>query len=1605
MMVFKYRSRLFIPIFFLALLVGVMASVNAQENSAPPDTVTIAGTIQTLLGCANDWAPECENTMLTYDAGDDLWTATWTLPAGDYEYKAALNGSWDPENYGANAVEHGDNIKLAVPEEMAVTFFYDHKTHWVTDSINSIVANVPGDFQSKIGCPGDWAPDCLRTWLQDIDGDGIYTFRTTAIPAGDYQGKVALNQSWEPENYGLDGVEHGDNIPFSIPADGHELVVDYESVSHMVTVTVSEGVVGTPAPAAETPVEGEVAAPAAAPQPESVTIAGTIQALLGCANDWAPECEATMLAFDAEDVVWQATWVLPAGDYEYKAALNGTWDENYGAGAVSGGDNVLVTVPEEMEVTFFYDHATHLVTDSISTRMVVAVGDYQSELGCAGDWMVDCLQVWLQDVDADGIYTGSTVRIPAGDWKVKVALDQSPKENYGDAGELNGKSLLFTVPEAGHEVAFSFDGTSHVITVEVSAEVVATPEELAPQAQETPIPTEQATFPAIPEVTQTAAPQSVTIAGTLQSELGCANDWAPECENTMLTYDAGDDLWVATWDLPAGEYEYKAALNASWEPENYGLGAVEHGDNIPLVLAEDTTVTFFYNNKTHWVSDSVNSIIANVPGSFQSELGCPAEANDGDWEPPCLRTRLEDPDGDGVYLYYTNALPAGDYELKVAVNQSWDENYGADGAPGGANIPFTIPDAGYMLAVTYNRADNMVNAFVSDAPMGEIITVAAPVVGNITQPKAHWVTADTIAWDKASEEGATYALYYSPTAELALAEGAITGGESIPLTFDPTGLPESVTAQYPHLAALGALKIGEADLAKVPDILKGQFAITATAADGTLIDATSLQIPGVLDELYTYDGPLGVTYDGETPTLRVWAPTAQSVRLHLFDNDDAETTANVLDMTADPATGVWSIAGDASWTYKYYLYEVNVYAPATGKIEQNLVTDPYSFSLSLNSQRSQIVDLFSDMTLMPQGWVDMVKPELAAPEDIVVYELHIRDFSVNDASVPDEWKGTYMAFTLPDSNGMKHLKALADAGLTHVHLLPVFDIATINENKAERSDPSFEELAVFPGDSDQQQAIIVPNRDNDSFNWGYDPFHYTVPEGSYSTNPNGPTRILQFRRMVQGINDAGLRTVMDVVYNHTNSSGQAEKSVLDKVVPGYYHRLNASGGVETSTCCQNTATEHNMMRKLMVDSVVTWAKAYKVDGFRVDLMGHHMKDDMLAVRAALDALTLENDGVDGSQIYVYGEGWDFGEVLGNARGTNAAQLNMGGTGIGTFNDRLRDAARGGSPFGDWQAQGFVNGLYVDPNGITPGSEEAQLERALHYADLIRVGLAGNLADYQLTDMTGNTVTGKDVDYNGSPAGYTQDPQEQIVYVEAHDNQTLFDKIQYAAPAGTSPAVRARMQNMGISLETLSQGVVFYHAGIDMLRSKSFDKNSYNSGDWFNKLDFTYQTNNWAVGLPPASDNQADYGVMQPLLADPALASTPDDIMSTVMHTQEMLQIRKSSKLFRLETAEEIQNRLTFYNVGPDQLPGVIVMSLSDMVGDDLDSNCEQIIVIFNATPDDLAYEIGDLANLAFELHPVLAASYDTLVQTASYDAATGTFTVPAYTTAVFVLPE
>ena len=849
--------------------------------------------------------------------------------------------------------------------------------------------------------------------------------------------------------------------------------------------------------------------------------------------------------------------------------------------------------------------------------------------------------------------------------------------------------------------------------------------------------------------------------------------------------------------------------------------------------------------------------------------------------------------------------------------------------------------------------------------------------------QAHWLSLEIVAWDA------------PPRTQVLLRPGPAGAGSGERLNgraLVAAGTVDGALADAnPHLAGMHKWRIEGASREEVHGWLKGQVDLVALDAHGRQIATTRPQTGAVLDELYANDRQLGARFGHDGLTIALWAPTARSVRLRLFDSASSRQSA-VHPMVEDPLTGIWTTTGRGDWDRKYYVFEVEVFVPDTGRVETNVTTDPYALSLSANSTRSQIVNL-DDADLKPAGWDDLARVLPAAPEDRVLYELHIRDFSIGDRSVPEALRGRYAAFGHRGGQGMRHLRNLAEAGLSDVHLLPSYDCATIPENRAEQRHPG--DLRAFPPNGEEQQAAIVVIKETDGFNWCYDPLHYMVPEGSYSSEPDGTARIAEFRAMVLGLAEAGLGTVLDVVFNHTMASGQDRQSVLDRIVPGYYHRLDGAGKVARSTCCANTATERKMMERLMLDAMVVWARDYKVSGFRFDLMGHHSKQNILNARAALDRLRLEVDGVDGPNLYIYGEGWNFGEVANDARFVQATQKHMGqGSGVGTFNDRIRDAIRGGGA-GDkgeksMRNQGFASGLYTAPNALNRASAEDR-ERSLAAADQIRAALAGSLSRYPLRTADGRTITAGELSYNGGPFGYASDPQETINYAEAHDNQTLFDSNAFKLPRDTDPADRVRWQNLASSIVLLSQGVPFLHAGQELLRSKSLDHNSFNSGDWFNPLDFTMSDNGWGRGLPPKADNQAEWPIARALLADPGLRMGPAEINRAQAHVREFLQIRKSSPLLRLRTADEIIANVRFHGDGPDQTPGLIIMALGPVKGEDM-------IVVINATRS--VQSLPGIADGAYRLHPVLERSTDPVVRTARHDR--GGFHVPGLTTAVFV---
>jgi pullulanase len=871
-------------------------------------------------------------------------------------------------------------------------------------------------------------------------------------------------------------------------------------------------------------------------------------------------------------------------------------------------------------------------------------------------------------------------------------------------------------------------------------------------------------------------------------------------------------------------------------------------------------------------------------------------------------------------------------------------------------------------------------------------TLVPAANGATVAAHAVWLSRSLIQWPGAPAQGRYVLVSSADGALVATAGRPVSGAEdTLPLAIAGEPVPAPLAQRFRHVHA--GVVLQAADPARAMRALRGQALVVREDDQGRVLEATALQIAGALDDAYAAAaqlGDLGVTLAPRSTRFAVWAPTARAVHACLYpDAEGAATT--VAGMRRDDATGAWRGEAAGRLAGGYYAYLVDVVVPGVGLV-RNRVTDPYSISLNADSRRSYIGAL-DDAALQPRGWPRDVAPRtVRRSTDLAVYELHLRDFSIGDASVPAPHRGKYLAFTDAGSAGMRHLRALAQAGMTDVHLLPVFDIASVPERGCTTP-------RIDGGPADEtQQAAVVAGAAGDCFNWGYDPFHYSAPEGSYSSDADdGAVRVREFRAMVQGLHRAGLRVGMDVVYNHTAAAGQHAQSVLDRVVPGYYQRLDADGAIEHSTCCDNTATENLMMGKLLVDSVTQWAVQYHVDSFRFDLMGHQPRAVMEALQRRLKAAT-------GRDIPLIGEGWNFGEVADGARFVQASQLSLNGTGIGTFSDRARDAVRGGSSTDSAHLradQGWINGEFFDPNEASHKTREDLLDAA----DMIRVGLAGSLRTMTLTTWRGPTLAFDKIPYGNQPAGYASAPGEAVNYVENHDNQTLFDNDLLKLPLATSRADRARVQILGAAVVAFSQGVAYFHAGVDLLRSKSFDKNSFDSGDWFNRLDWTATDNGFGAGLPPRPDNGALWDVERPLLADASLKPAPADIAWTRDAFLDLLRIRASTPLFHLATAADVRRRVSFPASGPAQEPTVVAELIDGrgLAG----ARFGAVLVVLNADKQSHTLDVPALRGRRWRLHPVHLGPHaaDTrIAQEARVDDATGAFVLPERSAVVFVAP-
>ncbi|MFZ6656889.1 alpha-1,6-glucosidase domain-containing protein [Undibacterium sp. TJN19] len=920
------------------------------------------------------------------------------------------------------------------------------------------------------------------------------------------------------------------------------------------------------------------------------------------------------------------------------------------------------------------------------------------------------------------------------------------------------------------------------------------------------------------------------------------------------------------------------------------------------------------------------------------------------------------------------------------------------------HLPLMLAMIIYGLGNLTQAAENRSTSVQSSAALAacngsdfQTSLIASQMTG--TDARAYWLSARLIRWPGLAAT-ARVSLYSSSNGQLQLSKGKkVEAADTAFRLKEETAAPDATLAERFSFAGTGpTYRLDQLSHKQLQALLRHQLLIVAEDDNGNVIDFTGLQIAGTLDDIYRaaahfeqFGVRIAKNLSKHQTAFNLWAPTAQQVSICIYPDGKSQADA-VLPMQFDDNTGIWHGSSPKLLTAQYYTYLADVYVPGKGLI-RNRVTDPYSISLTTDSRRSYIADLTA-AALKPAGWdrqtiTDKVKNQT----DMQVYELHVRDFSINDHSVRPAFRGKFLAFTEAKSNGMRHLQALSKAGLTDIHLLPVFDFATVPEAGCQT--PAIQGAA----DGADQQKMVMQYANVDCYNWGYEPFHYSAPEGSYATDASdGASRILEFRKMVMALHGTGLRVGMDVVYNHTAGAGQTPYAVLDRIVPGYYQRLNNAGQIERSTCCDNTATENRMMAKLMSDSVLLWARHYKIDSFRFDLMGHQPRQVMEDIRARLKTET-------GHDIQLIGEGWNFGEVANNARFVQASQLSLNGSHIASFSDRARDALRGGghgdSGNGIVKNQGYINGLIYAPNALADKNKNPV--ELLRTTDMVRVGLAGSLRDYKMLTWTGQQKRLEEMDYAGQPAGYVSQPDEVVNYVENHDNQTLFDINAYRLPADTSREDRARVQGLALATTAFSQGIAYYHAGVDILRSKSMDGNSFNSGDWFNRLDWTYQDNYFATGLPPEKDNGRFYPYITPLLANPDIKPSPQDIAFTRDLFRDLLQIRASSSLFRLTTAHEVSQRLHFYNTGASQNPLIIAAHLN---GDKLPGAAFQNLMYFiNISPHIQELRVSAQSRHQYMLHPVhmqAQAADKRIAAQARYESVNGQFVIPARSAVVFV---
>jgi pullulanase len=617
----------------------------------------------------------------------------------------------------------------------------------------------------------------------------------------------------------------------------------------------------------------------------------------------------------------------------------------------------------------------------------------------------------------------------------------------------------------------------------------------------------------------------------------------------------------------------------------------------------------------------------------------------------------------------------------------------------------------------------------------------------------------------------------------------------------------------------------------------------------------------LLDNEYNnYTGKLGVAYSKENTKFVLWAPNANNVRLALFGKDGKVYTnapEKILDMNRG-IQGTWSIEVKEDLKGEFYNYLV------TNSGNEREVTDPYAKALGVNGNRGMVVDLKGTN---PKDFDKDEKPEVSSATGSILYEVHVRDFSINENSgIESNRRGKFIGFcehgtTLTGKYVKTGIDYLKELGITHVHLLPSFDYETVDES----------------------------NLDVPQYNWGYDPKNYFAPEGSYSTDPfSGEKRIIEFKEMVKSLHKAGIRVVMDMVYNHTYRS---HDSNLNLAVPGYYYRQDSNGNFSNGSGCGNElASERFMVRKLIVDSVVYWAEEYHIDGFRFDLMGLHDIETMKQIRTELNKID--------PSILMYGEGWTGGwtPLQGDESAAKHNIVKFEKMQIAAFSDDTRDAVKG--HVFNINERGYVNGRTGLEESIKFCIVGATVKEGINYDRVIY-----------------------------SRWAWANEPHQCINYISAHDNYTLWDKL-YMANEDSSLEKRKNMNKLAAAIVLTSQGIPFFQAGEEFLRTKknpdgSFNHDSYNAQDSVNSLDW----------------------------------SRVSDYNDIVNYYKGLIKLRKKYRAFRMNSSEEIKKNLTFLERGESfYKENVVAYKIDDKSGKNL---CNTIVIIFNPNDEEAFIDLKE----------------------------------------------